>query len=312
MVSRTSSTDRKGGGGAGAVERLDLSEMHFADELPEGRYIDLPGRGQAFVRVAAGPPGAPVLLLVHGLLATADLNWSLAIPRLAERYTVVAPDLRGHGRGLPTSCFTGAECAADLAALVEAMGLGRVIVVGYSLGGLVAQLFARTYPELTAGLVLCATASSFDVPTERGLLHLLEVVLRRAPAFVRRHVMMAILAPKERETLEARWVLSEVGRHDTMAILDAAAEAARFDSAPWLGSVCTPAAMVVTSADPVVDPARQRRLADLVDAEVFEIECDHSAPVKRPELFNLALTAACASVARMQDAGLGVLAAPAS
>lgn len=297
MFSKTNSKNRKVRGGVGAVERLDLSGMHFAEVLPEGRYIDLPGRGKAFVRVAPGPRGARALLLVHGLLATADLNWSLAIPELAERFTVVAPDLRGHGRGLPTSGFTGEECAADLAAIVETMELGRVIVVGYSLGGLVAQLFARLYPDLTAGLVLCATACSFDVPTGRGALHLLERIVRMAPESLRRALMMAMLAPKQADTPDARWVLSEVRRHDTLAILDAAAEAARFDSVSWLTSVDTPAVVIVTSLDPIVKPACQRVLAAVLGADVYEVDADHSAPVKRPDLFNSALAAACSSVA---------------
>jgi pimeloyl-ACP methyl ester carboxylesterase len=272
--------------------------LHFADELPEGSYNDLPGRGSAFVRVARGPRGAPAVMLVHGLLATADLNWSLVMPVLAERFNVVAPDLRGHGRGLPTSGFSAEECAADLAAIVETMELGRVIVVGYSMGGLVAQLFARLYPDLTAGLVLCATACSFDVPTERGTLRLLERIVRRTPESLRRAVMMAMLAPKQADTPQGRWLLSEVRRHDTLAILDAAAEAARFESASWLALIDAPAVVIVTTLDPVVKPGSQHVLAAVLGADVYEIGADHSAPVKRPDLFNPALAAACASVAR--------------
>jgi 3-oxoadipate enol-lactonase len=133
--------------------------------MPEGRLVELPGRGTAFVRIAEGPAGAPTVLLVHGLFATADLNWSLAVPALAAHFRVVAPDLRGHGRGLPTRRFTGEECADDLAAIVRTLGLGPVIVVGYSIGGLVAQVFVQRHPELVMGIVLSATACSFDVPT---------------------------------------------------------------------------------------------------------------------------------------------------
>jgi len=167
-----------------AIERLDMADLHFADELPEGRLVDLPGRGTAFVRFASGPAGSPTVLLLHGLMATADLNWSLAVPALETQFNVVAPDLRGHGRGLPTDRFSGEECADDLAAIVATLELGHVIVVGYSLGGLVAQIFVRRYPELVAGLVLCATASKFDVPTARGPVRLLERAARRVPETV--------------------------------------------------------------------------------------------------------------------------------
>ncbi len=280
-----------------AVERLDVAELHFADELPEGRMVELPGRGTAFVRVAAGPAGAPTVLLLHGLMATADLNWSLAVPVLAKRFNVVAPDLRGHGRGLATRQFSGEECADDVAAIVQTLELGRVIVVGYSLGGLVAQLFVRRYPELAAGIVLCATASRFDVPTGQGLVRIVERAARRFPERLRRAAMLAMLAPRSANCPQGRWLMSEVRRHDTIALLDAVAEAARFNSTSWLGGSTCPAAVIVTQDDVVVSVEAQRELARVLDRpSVYEIPGDHFVCIKRPREFNEALVAACAGV----------------
>lgn len=280
---------------ATGIERLDVADLHFADQMPEGCLVELPGRGAAFVRMAAGPAGAPTVLLLHGLMATADLNWSLAVPALAQRFNVVAPDLRGHGRGLPTRRFSGEECADDLAALVHALVLGQVIVVGYSLGGLIAQVFVRRHPELVAGLVLCATAGRFDVPTGRGSVRILERAARRVPEAMRRAVLLALLAPRSANTERGRWLMSEVRRHDTLALLDAAAEAASFDSAAWLGATTCGAAVIVTQDDRVVSPHAQRDLARVLGrGSVFEIEGDHFVCVKRPEEFNEVLIAACA------------------
>ena len=277
-----------------AIERLKMADLYFADELPEGRLIELPGRGKAFVRIASGPEGAPTVVLLHGLMATADLNWSLAIPALAERFNVVAPDLRGHGRGLPTRRFTGEECADDVAAIVRALDLGRVIVVGYSLGGLVAQLFARRYPELVSGIVLCATASKFEVPTGNGVAHLLERAVRRLPETMRRAAMLALLAPKSVRNDRGRWLVSEVRRHDTLAMLDAIGEAARFDSAPWLGEGTCGAAVIMTQDDRVVSPEAQMELAKVLGrGRVFEVRGDHFVCIKRPDEFNAVLVAAC-------------------
>src|SRR5260370_13295626 len=83
------------------LERLDLAELHFAAEMPAGRRLDLPGRGTIFVREASGPAGAPTVLLVHGLLASADLNSSLAVPGLAAHFPFLTPALRRHCRGIP-------------------------------------------------------------------------------------------------------------------------------------------------------------------------------------------------------------------
>src|SRR5438552_16178070 len=243
-----------------AMERLDVKDLQFADQLPEGRIVELPGRGAAFIRIAAGPAGAPTVLLLHGLMATADLNWSLAVPALARCFNVVAPDLRGHGRGLATRQFTGEECAEDVAAIVRTLELGRVIVVGYSLGGLVAQIFVRRYPEMVAGIVLCATASRFDVPTAHGIVRLVEQAARRFPERFRRAAMLAMLAPKSADCPQGRWLMDEVRRHDTIALLDALAEAATFDPGSVPSDRTFAAAGTVTQDDMVVSAEPRRHL----------------------------------------------------
>ncbi|TMC82182.1 MAG: alpha/beta hydrolase [Chloroflexi bacterium] len=280
-----------------AMERLDVKDLRFADQLPEGRIVELPGRGAAFIRIAAGPAGAPTVLLLHGLMATADLNWSLAVPALARCFNVVAPDLRGHGRGLATRQFTGEECAEDVAAIVRTLELGRVIVVGYSLGGLVAQIFVRRYPEMVAGIVLCATASRFDVPTANGIVRLVERAARRFPERIRRAAILAMLAPRSANCPQGRWLMDEVRRHDTMALLDAIAEAAKFNSGSWLGDSTCASAVIVTQDDMVVSAEAQRELARVLGRpSVYEIPGDHFVCIKRPREFNEVLVAACAGV----------------
>ena len=125
------------------------------------------GRGTTFVRRVEGPAGARTVLLVHGWLASGGLNWHRCFDPLSEHFDVLAPDLRGHGRGIRSlRRFTLADCADDLAALIERERCGPVIAVGYSMGGPVVQLLWRRHPELVAGLVLCATGAEF-VPGNR-------------------------------------------------------------------------------------------------------------------------------------------------
>ena len=81
-------------------EVLGLSVKKLASvSRPPGRLIEVPGRGETFVYEMDGPPGAPVLFLIHGLVASTQLNWFPAFPVLADRHRVIAIDLRGHGRG---------------------------------------------------------------------------------------------------------------------------------------------------------------------------------------------------------------------
>ncbi|WP_024286824.1 alpha/beta fold hydrolase [Cellulomonas sp. KRMCY2] len=98
-------------------------------------------------------PGVPVLAL-HGVTDSAEC-WRPVLPWLADGRAVLAVDARGHGRSdLPAEPFTIAALAADAAAAVRD-AVGRpVVVVGHSMGGLVAQELALTAPELVAAVVL--------------------------------------------------------------------------------------------------------------------------------------------------------------
>src|SRR5207237_10480362 len=128
-------------------------------DLPPGRALELPGRGRTFVRELAGPAGAPTVVLLHGLGASADLNWFPSFSALGRQFRVLAIDQRGHGRGIRVGTRFGLEdCADDVVALADALGIERVIPVGYSMGGPVAQLVWRHHRDRVAGMVLCATS----------------------------------------------------------------------------------------------------------------------------------------------------------
>src|SRR5919206_4986102 len=109
-------------------------------EMPSGRIVHVPGRGEMLLRDTGGE-GPPVLLL-HGWMFSADLNWWRTYGPLERAgYRVLALDHRGHGRGLRTHApFRLSDCAEDAASLLETIGVDRALVVGYSMGGPVAQL----------------------------------------------------------------------------------------------------------------------------------------------------------------------------
>src|SRR5438270_9586428 len=114
------------------------------------RYIELPGRGRCRVRQVIGPEGAPTVLLLHGWTATADLNWGRCYAGLSEHVNVVALDQRGHGGGV-RGRFSLEACADDAAAVIEVLGTGPVIAVGYSMGGPVATLSGAATPSSWPG-----------------------------------------------------------------------------------------------------------------------------------------------------------------
>ena len=274
-----------------------------APPLPLGRELALPGRGTTFVRHLEGPPGAPALLLLHGWMVTADLNWFTCFPALGEQFTVVAPDHRGHGRGIRSwRPFSLEACADDAAAVVRELGLERVIPVGYSMGGAVGQLLWQRHPELVAGLVLCATSRSFaaQVPGSQAWFASmlgLSVAARLTPKPVLQRILARVVRRRAQRVLD-EWGLSELERSDTPTILHAGWTLGRFDSEAWIGSLDVPAAVVVNTFDQVVSPHRQRALAEAIPgATLHEVDAGHAACVTDRERFVPVLVDACTGVA---------------
>lgn len=102
---------------------------------------------------ALGPVHAPALLLVHGWGGDGR-EWSPHAEALAQRFRVVVPDPRGHGRSaVPDEGSTPAEMADDLAALVDVLGLRPVIAVGHSMGGQVVNLLAVRHPHTVRSVI---------------------------------------------------------------------------------------------------------------------------------------------------------------
>ena len=161
---------RRSGRGAERVMR-EIVEVAGSQRAPAGRYVALPGRGRTFVRELPGPDGAPTVVLLHGWTTTAALNWSSSFGPLSRHFRVIALDHRGHGRGLRSSSpFRLEDCADDVAALLDSLGIERCIAAGYSMGGPIAQLLRRRHPGLVGGLVLCATSASFHGTRREWLL----------------------------------------------------------------------------------------------------------------------------------------------
>ncbi len=264
--------------------------------LPAGREIELPGRGRTFVReCGVATPDRPTLVLLHGWTGTADLNWFPVYEPLSALGHVVALDQRGHGRGLRhPERFRLADCADDVAALAAELGLERVVPVGYSMGGLVAQLVWRRHRDLVAGLVLCATSRNFrGTAGDRvyfGGLTGLAAAGRFAPGPLRDQAFARFLEARIGRMGLTPWGVSELARHDFRTMLEAGAAIGTFSSHRWIGEVDVPTAVVVTSADSKIPPHRQRKLANAIGhARVFEIDADHHACPRQPELFLPAL-----------------------
>ena len=118
----------------------------------EVQKVTIHGHQRAFVKTGSGP----ALLLLHGL-GCDHTTWAPVIPQLAKRYTVIAPDLLGHGASdKPRADYSVGGYANGMRDLLTVLGIDKVTVVGHSLGGGVAMQFGYQFSERTERIVLVA------------------------------------------------------------------------------------------------------------------------------------------------------------
>lgn len=124
-----------------------------AEGGPEVRFVTIHGHRRAYVQAGSGP----VVLLLHGL-GCDHTTWSPVFARLAEHFTVIAPDLLGHGQSAkPRADYSVGGYANGMRDLLTVLGIDKVTVVGHSFGGGVAMQFAYQFPERTERMMLVSS-----------------------------------------------------------------------------------------------------------------------------------------------------------
>lgn len=279
--------------------------------LPLGHRVKLPGRGTTFVREVEGPTGAPTVLLLHGWCASAGLNWFQAFEPLSRHFRVIAPDHRGHGRGIRSrKHFKLADCADDMDVLCNELETGPVIAVGYSLGGPVAQLMWHRHPRHVSGMVLAATTTNV-VPRLHEKLGFM-MMMAAATSGSRAGGMVTHLPTRWARSLRPvstdghrpntmqRWAGAEMRRHNWRMLFEAGRSISRYDGAGWIGDVDVPTTVLITARDRAIPPEAQRAMAEAIPgAATHEIDDGHLACSSAG--FGDHVTTACLSVHRRVD-----------
>jgi pimeloyl-ACP methyl ester carboxylesterase len=242
-------------------------------------------------------------MLIHGVACTAELNWGKVFSPLAAHFRVVAADLRGHGDGIRAgSRFRLEDCADDVAALAAVLGTGKFTAVGYSMGGMVAQLVYRRHASLVSGLVLCSTAGNVGSPAQQ----LAAFALPAAAAGLQWNPVLqlvsaevlgsALLGPID-DPATASWARAQLGRTTLVSAVSAIQAVSQFSSDGWISQVDIPTAVVVTTRDRIVPAGRQLGLARAIPgASVHEVDADHAVCITAPQVFARTLLEACWSV----------------
>lgn len=241
--------------------------------------------------------GGTPLVLLHGFPFNRSM-WREQARAFGETCRVVAPDLRGQGEttlGEGASAATMEEMAADVAALLDALGVGRAVVCGLSMGGYVALAFCRAFPARVGALVLADTRAQADTDEARRTR---EETARRALEEGMAPIAEAML-PKllSAETLERRPEVVGRVREMMLAAKPEGAAAAlrgmalRRDQTDLLREIEAPTLIVVGREDALTPPAEAEAMRDRVGgSRLVVVEgAGHLSNVERPDEFNLAL-----------------------
>jgi 3-oxoadipate enol-lactonase len=201
-----------------------------------------------FTERGAGPP----LLLVHGLMVSGTM-FEPVLDRFAAFHRVIVPDLRGHGRSraLPPP-YTARQLAADLAGLLQQLGIASAAVLGYSQGGAIVQQLALDWPERCSRLVLgCAYAYNMATPREWVEGHVTPFLLRLLGP--RRFAEFVVSqGAKELSTERAAWLVNLMANQDRKLMVAAWTETMAFDSRQRLAEIKRPTLVIAGSQDRAV------------------------------------------------------------
>ncbi len=175
----------------------------------------------------------PWLVLSHSLGCTRAM-WDLQIAVLATSYRVLRYDTRGHGLSdAPAGAYTLEQLADDAAALMDHAGIERVTWVGFSMGGMIGQVFALRYPQRLDALVLADTTSEHHATPQ--------AIWNERIRVAREQGMQPLVAPAI-----ARWFTQAFRNDQCEAVASVAATIAGTSVNGWVGCCAAIAAVHTT------------------------------------------------------------------
>jgi len=231
----------------------------------------------------------PVVLLAHGMWCDAGMFTRLAT-ELARDHRVLIPDLRGHGRSdVPAAAWTIADLADDLQAIVEQLGVDRLTLAGFSMGGMAAVAFALRHAERLNGLALIGTSAAaeelFRIAEIKALARIIQVA--GPPRFLAHEASRSTFSPEFRKANPdevKRWESVVKAMHGPALVQALRAVAGRPSLLERLGEVPTPTLIITGTADKVLRPrwsdAMHRRLPH--SRLVTYPGVGHAVPTERP------------------------------
>jgi len=235
--------------------------------MSHSTFCEIPAGRIAYSRRGAGRP----LVLLHPIGVDRSW-WDEYVDRWVASYDVVAIDLRGHGDSSPvTAPITLADHAADVAAVLRQERITGAVLIGVSMGGMIAQRVAIQFPDLVGAMILCATAGGFPDEVRPRIL---------ARGDINRQGLMSEVID---DTI-TRWFAADTPRPDLVAKCRARLAAddwyswsanwqaiSQLDNLGELPAVSQPALVVAGDADASIPPAVSQKIADALPNHRFVV-----------------------------------------
>jgi 3-oxoadipate enol-lactonase len=232
----------------------------------------------------------PVVVLSHALGCDLQM-WDEVVPHLAQRWTVLRYDHRGHGGSeIVPGPFGIEDMADDAAALLRAQVGEPVHFVGLSMGGMVAQQLAARHPSLVRSIVVANSSSHYD-ETARGMWRArIETVRNRGVAAIADGAMQRWFTPEFRA--DAHGAQRVARMRAVLEATDAAAYAAsceavsRIEFCATNPSIACPTLVIAGARDEATPPAMSEVIRNSISgAQLATLDAAHLSAVEQPEAF---------------------------
>jgi 3-oxoadipate enol-lactonase len=250
------------------------------------------GSGSIAIHQRPGSEDGRTILFVHAFPVNASM-WLPQFESMAGKHRLVAPDLRGFGHSDPyDGSLAMAAMADDLAAMIDRLALGRVILVGLSMGGYIALAFAKAHAEKLAGLVLADTRAAADTDEVRkGRYRLMERARKDGATAVADQMLPKLLSANAHASnpdlvARVRSMIESTPVQTIVAALEGMAT--REDLRPRLGELSVPVLVIVGSEDTVTPSDEAKEMADAIPgARITKLDgVGHLSNLEGPDEFS--------------------------
>lgn len=213
--------------------------------------------------------GKPIIF-IHGYPLDHTI-WLPLVLNLETHARLILPDLRGHGQSpAPAGVYSMELLAADILALMDELGLQKVIIAGHSVGGYIALHFARDYPERLAGLALVASNCFGDLPERKqNRLDTAEKVERTGKVDFIGESMVPSLTPDIALQARLQLIVEKAKPAGVAGILRGMAQ--RKDTCAILSNLNVPAVIIAGELDKHLTIERANQMAKLMKKPWLEI-----------------------------------------